>query len=175
MMRQEKSSQKQKECVEIFELVKSDCFGATPFKPTQKISCLQQPGAVQSMSSMDADFRQLFCAETGCEPAEFEARLFVLCLFRHALPARWFIQDERKFFREDWEMLRDIATARNTAEVVSELNRFYGRNRRDKNFFRTRFLLRVSGKRVLQIYRRLMAGREPTPALALQPEPESLT
>lgn len=119
---------------------------------------------------MEADFRQLFCEATGCEPAEFENRMFSMCLFRHATPFSWLIRSRNEFFREDLEMLRDIASARNTPEVISELNRFYGRNRRDKSILRTRFFIRISGKRVLRMYRELAGTRDTdAPLLTSQP------
>ena len=120
---------------------------------------------------MEADFRQLFCEATGCKPADFESRMFSTCLFRHAIPFLWLIRNKQQFFREDLEMLRDIASAHNTPEVISELNRFYGRNRRDNGFLRTRLFFRVSGKRVLQIYRSLAAARDAeAPMTSLQPQ-----
>ncbi len=82
--------------------------------------------------------------------------MFSRTLFRHAAVFAWVIRNKPKFFREDLEMLRDIASARNTAEVISELNRFYGRNRRDRSVLRTSFFIRVSGKRVLRMYRALL-------------------
>ena len=105
---------------------------------------------------MDVEFRQLFSEVSGIGAEQFERKLFSHCLFRHALPFAWLLQKwEPSFFREDFEMLRDIATARNTEEVISELNRFYGRNARDKGILRTAFYLRVSVKRVLRFYRKL--------------------
>jgi hypothetical protein len=105
---------------------------------------------------MEADFRALFSQAYGCSPDQFEDQMFSKTLFRHAILFAWLIRDKTKFFREDREMLRDIASAHNTPEVISELNRFYGRNRRDNSFLRTSFFIRVSGKRVLQIYRALV-------------------
>jgi hypothetical protein len=122
---------------------------------------------------MEADFRRLFSQAFGCPPEQFEQRMFRKTLFRHAIPFFWFIRDRGAFFREDLEMLRDIASARTTPEVICELNRFYGRNHRDKNFVRTSFFIRVSGKRVLRIYRALVLQRAaheaPLPDAALQP------
>jgi hypothetical protein len=105
---------------------------------------------------MDVEFRQLFSEKSGVGAEQFERRLFRKCLFRHALPFAWLLQKlDPHFFREDFEMLRDIASARNTDEVICELNRFFGRNARDKSIFRTVFYIRVSGKRVLRLYRKL--------------------
>ena len=123
---------------------------------------------------MEADFRGLFSQAYRCAPEQFEERMFARTLFRHAIPFSWLIRDRRSFFREDLEMLRDIASARSTPEVICELNRFYGRNHRDKNFVRTNFFIRVSGKRVLRIYRELVQQRaDDTTTLrepALQPQ-----
>lgn len=105
---------------------------------------------------MDVEFRHLFSEVCGVSGEHFERKLFSKCLFRHALPFAWLLQKwEPEFFREDFEMLRDIATARNTEEVICELNRFFGRNARDKSILRTAFYFRVSGKRVLRLYRQL--------------------
>src|SRR5262245_46428972 len=109
---------------------------------------------------MDAEFRLLFSERFGCAPNEFEQKMFSKSLFWHARLFTWLIRNKAAFFREDLEMLREVATARNTKEVVSELNRFYGRNRRDKSFLRTRCFLRVSGKRVLRIYRSLASKQQ---------------
>jgi hypothetical protein len=122
---------------------------------------------------MEVEFRQLFTERFGCSAEEFEERVFWRALFRHALPFAWLISRLKpSFFREDYDLLREVATARNTGEVVSELNRFYGRNARDKSVLRTELHLRVSGKRVLRLYRDLTRDQEEAdedqPALAKQ-------
>jgi len=110
---------------------------------------------------MGADFRQLCLAISGVKPGDFERWLFRRCLFRHALPfagllRRW----KPNFFREDLDFVREAGSCHNTRELISELNRFYGRNARDGSFLRTRLLFRVSGKQVLRIYRDLLAQSE---------------
>jgi len=111
---------------------------------------------------MDVEFRQLFSEKWGVEAEQFEHKLFYKCLFRHALPFAWLLQKcDKDFFREDFGMLRDVASARNTDEVICEVNRFFGRNARDKSFLRTVLFLRVSGKRVLRAYRALVREEKP--------------
>lgn len=112
---------------------------------------------------MDADFRHIFSCAVRCEPGEFEQRMFSKSLFWHAPLFAWLIPNKAQFFREDFEMLREVASAKNTDEVICELNRFYGRNRRDHSILRTTFFIRVSGKRVLRLYRAL-AGSPEAPA-----------
>lgn len=105
---------------------------------------------------MDADFRQLFSERFGCDERQFEGRLFKACLYRHSIPfvallRRW----NPQIFREDYDLVRELASVRSTGEVVSELNRFYGRNARERGFLRTTCYFRISGKRVLRLYRDL--------------------
>ena len=110
---------------------------------------------------MDGDFRQLFSSEHNCKPGEFEKRVFRMCLFPHALPFAGILRRiNANFFREDLDLLRELATAKNTDEVICELNRFYGRNRRDKNRIRTDLFFRISGKRVLRLYREVARSVE---------------
>lgn len=105
---------------------------------------------------MGKTFLTLWCEQHGGTATEFERRLFWRCLNRHALPLAFFlIRLKPETFREDFEMLRDIKSSTNTDEVVGELNRFYGRNLRDNGFFRRRLLVRVSGSRLLTLWRDL--------------------
>ncbi len=113
---------------------------------------------------MDVEFRQLFSEKRGVDAEQFERKLFYKCLFRHALPFAWLLQRcDKDFFDEDFGMLRDVASARNTDEVICEVNRFFGRNARDKSFLRTVLFLRVSGKRVLRTYRALLKDGKNVP------------
>lgn len=110
---------------------------------------------------MGADFRHLFCEKHELAPSEFERTLFWMCLFRHSvlvvfLLHRW----KPQIFREDFDLMRDVANTVSTGELVTELNRFYGRNRRVGGFWRGVCLCRVSGKRVLRVYRSLIGETE---------------
>ena len=110
---------------------------------------------------MGADFRQLFCQKYELAPEQFERELFRRTLFRHSVPLisllEWW---KPEIFREDRDLVHEVASCRSRGEVVSELNRFYGRNRRVGGFWRNSLLCRVSGKRVLQIYRSLVGEYE---------------
>jgi hypothetical protein len=110
---------------------------------------------------MELEFRQLFSERRGVNADGFERKMFSQCLFRHAVPFAWLLEAwDSNFFREDFDMLREVATARNTDEVICELNRFFGRNARDKSILRTAFYMRISGKRVLREYRALLREAE---------------
>ena len=87
-----------------------------------------------------------------------ERQLFTRCLHRHARPFAPLLALLRpEFFREDEGFICDLATARSREEVLTELNRFYGRNVRDRNWLRKLFSLRVSGKRVQRLSRQLFS------------------
>jgi hypothetical protein len=108
-----------------------------------------------------ADFRQLFCAQFDVAAEDFEKRLFSMTLFRHSVAMVWLLQRWKpEMFREDYDLMRDLASTVSRGEVVSELNRFYGRNRRVGGFWRNICLCRVSGKRVLNLYRELIREQE---------------
>ena len=55
----------------------------------------------------------------------------------------------------DLGLIADLATACSHAEVRMELDRFRGRNLRDKNWLRRKLSLRISGKRVLRLSKQL--------------------
>lgn len=103
-----------------------------------------------------ARFQSLVCEYFACAPEAYEGQLFRRSLHWHVAPiaaalAKW----NPAFFSEDTGLIADLASATSHAEVLSELNRFYGRNVRDRNWLRKTFSLRISGKRVLRLSRRL--------------------
>jgi hypothetical protein len=105
---------------------------------------------------MKASFQTAFCEHFQCSPGEYADRVFWSCLNAHARPiARFLLRSHSAFFREDMAFIREVGTAVTRGEVICELNRFYGRNLRDKNWLRRTFGIRISGKRVLRLYRML--------------------
>jgi hypothetical protein len=104
-------------------------------------------------------FRLLFCQRFACSHLEYEQQLFSRCLHWHVrLCAKLLARLNSRFFLEDIGLVRDLATAASHSEVLTELNRFYGRNVRDQNWVRKNFLLRISGKRVLRLSRNLFSN-----------------
>jgi hypothetical protein len=102
------------------------------------------------------NFKVLFCHKFNCPPQEYENQVFSRCLHRHALPWAGLLRRlNPDFFREDDSFIADLATATSHKEVVMELNRFHGRNVRDRNWLRKKLSLRISGKRVQRLSRRL--------------------
>jgi hypothetical protein len=105
---------------------------------------------------MNDSFQRAFCEHFQCAPEAYAQRVFWACLYAHARPAAALLLRSRPaFFREDLAFIGDLAGARSRAEVINELNRFYGRNLRDKNWVRRTFAIRISAKRVLRLYRKL--------------------
>lgn len=117
---------------------------------------LRMPRTVGTTAVSPHSFKALFCQYFACPAHQYEQQLFSRFLHRHALPlANLLAKCDPDFFREDWGLIRDLATAQTHGEVLTELNRFYGRNVRDRNWFRKRLSLRISGKRVLRLSRKL--------------------
>jgi hypothetical protein len=109
--------------------------------------------------SRSNNFKRLFCERFQCTPQQFEKRLFSRCLHRHALPLAGILDRiNPEFFREDFGFICDLSSAASHAEVLTELNRFYGRNVRDRNWLRKLLSIRISGKRVLRLSRKLFRG-----------------
>jgi hypothetical protein len=105
-------------------------------------------------------FRALFCQKFSYPHADFERQLFSRCLYRHARTlAPVLSKMDPDFFREDFSFIADLATASTHAEVRMELDRFRGRNLRDRNWLRKNLSLRISGKRVLHLSRKLFASQ----------------
>lgn len=104
-------------------------------------------------------FQSLFCERYQCPVTEFESQLFTKSLYRHARPfARIVAWCVPEFFREDAGFIRDLASTSSRAEVLTELNRFYGRNVRDRNWLRKHCRIRVSGKRIQRLARSLFVA-----------------
>src|SRR5438105_15596176 len=104
-------------------------------------------------------FKTEFCRWAECSDEEYADRVFWRCIYRHALLfALPIFRFKRSMFREDFDFVRDLAGTTSIKEAISELNRFYGRNVRDDSIARKIFLIRISGKRVLQLYRKVGAG-----------------
>jgi hypothetical protein len=110
---------------------------------------------------MNGDFRELFCTRFKCSDEEYEEKLFWKCVYRHALPlVAVLFRSKPARFREDFDLIREVGHAKCRAEVIGELNRFYGRNVRDRSWLRKLLLIRISGKRLLKIQRQVFAQAE---------------
>jgi hypothetical protein len=142
------------------ESVNTSCLLPLPRREPNERPALRVRLSGNGPAKKGKDFRTLFCEKFQCPPFEFERQLFQRCLHRHVLPFAAYLQRiHPQFFREDLGLIGDLATAASHAEVLTELNRFYGRNVRDRNWLRKRLSLRISGKRVLKLSRKLFRRR----------------
>ncbi len=99
----------------------------------------------------------VFKSKSGqCPREDYEQKAFWQCLYRHAIPVALVLQKFKpEIFREDMEMLREISDVRDARVLKAELDRFYGRNLRDRSRLRRILLIRVSAGRVLKLKRRV--------------------
>lgn len=101
-------------------------------------------------------FRERFCAVYKCDPKNFEVEVFWRCLHRHAwLPARYYYKREPEMFKEDLDFIHEIGSVRDPHIFKSEVNRYHGRNIREKAFVRGKLGIRVSAKRVINLKNKL--------------------
>ena len=99
-----------------------------------------------------ATFRERFCDIYKCAPGEFEEKVFWRTLHYHAyIPARWFYRRDPAIFKEDIDFIHEIGGVRDPLIFKSELNRYHGRNVREKGWLRGTFHVRVSGKRMIRL------------------------
>jgi hypothetical protein len=105
-----------------------------------------------------ADFADLFCQLCGCPRDCFERVLFRKSLYLHArLFAPLILWLRPHTFEEDFAVIREVASIRDPQVFRNEVNRFYGRNRRDASFLRTILLIRISGRRLMSWKNRAFA------------------
>ncbi|MDX1951429.1 MAG: hypothetical protein SFY81_04550 [Verrucomicrobiota bacterium] len=74
------------------------------------------------------------------------------------VPALYFYKKNPGIFKEDFDFIREIATVRDSDIFKSELNRFHGRNLRDKSWLRGTFAVRLSGKRLIRLKNEVIKG-----------------
>lgn len=101
-------------------------------------------------------FQDAFCEKYCCASEDYETEVFWHCLYRHSLPVAWWIfKRDPDFFREDFDLIREVGTMSNPETFRSEVNFFYGRNLRDKNWIRRVFFIRISAKRLIKLKKRI--------------------
>ncbi len=101
-------------------------------------------------------FRERFCETYKCAPADFEQAVFWRCLHRHGyFIARWWYRRDPTIFKEDIDFIHEIGGVRDPLVFKTELNRFHGRNVREKGWIRGAFAVRVSAKRVIRLKNRI--------------------
>jgi hypothetical protein len=105
----------------------------------------------ESRGAQVVPFRDAFCALRGCPPDAYEEEMFRASLYPHARLFAGMIRRLRPtFFREDFDIVRELAWVNSPAIFQSEVNRFHGRNVRCRNLLRTALLIRISGKRLMR-------------------------
>ncbi|MGV3772782.1 MAG: hypothetical protein ACO1QB_07770 [Verrucomicrobiales bacterium] len=104
-------------------------------------------------------FRTVFCRNYRCKPEDYEQTCFVKNLFPHArLCYLLFYGKKETFFREDFDLLRELATVTCPDIFSYEVNRFYGRNVREKNWFRRVAKIRLSGRKIRRMGAKMLKG-----------------
>lgn len=97
-------------------------------------------------------FKDRYCRWRGCAAENFADDCFKLTtsritrFFAPLLKSR-----DANFFKEDFDLLREVAEVHSRDELVGELNRFFGRNQRAPWGLRKCFNLRICGWRVLRV------------------------
>jgi hypothetical protein len=113
--------------------------------------------SVPTPSLWPRTFKQAVCESLHIAPENYARTVFRRCLYRHAWPIALLIYRlDPDYFSEDFSIINDLAEIRDPAIFTSELNYFFGRNRRDKRWFRTSLAIRVSAKRIIRLKNRVV-------------------
>src|ERR1041385_4572944 len=120
------------------------------------LSCLEMPTAVEQGKYWQQTFRERFCEQFGCDVARFEEGVFWRTLNRHAwIFAKFIFPKHPGIFKEDLDFIHELGGIRDPLVFKNEVNRYHGRNVREKGWIRGTFGIRVSGKRVMKLKNRL--------------------
>ena len=120
----------------------------------------RQPGLNAGDGAWPKPFKDAFCERFRCGPEEYEVALFWRCIPRHALPlVAWVLRRNPRFFSEDLDLIREVGGMTNPELFKNEINYYHGRNLRCKSWLRTTFKVRVSGKRLMRIKRKVFGER----------------
>jgi hypothetical protein len=96
-----------------------------------------------------ACFSQRFCELTNSSLNKYEQTLFKLSLHTHARPIAFFLLRIRpEIFAEDFSVIRELAAVECPEIFAMEVERFDGRNKRDRTFLRSWLGIRISGQRL---------------------------
>lgn len=102
-------------------------------------------------------FKEAYCAAYRCSPEKFDHRVFWKCVHRRALPLTvviWAV--ERRVFQPDLEVIRALGAASSDVELRSVMEEFDNRCMVERSIRRTVFRMRVSGGRLMPLFRALL-------------------
>ncbi len=104
------------------------------------------------------EFQRLFCERFGCQLADYEEEMFRRCLYWHArLMAPLLRRFNSNFFTEDLRFIRYLGVSTAVREIYLDLMNFHDANMGRRNFWRTVFRLRVSGRKAARLAQSLFA------------------
>ena len=126
----------------------------------ESVFCLEMAEAMQLGNRWPMTFRERCCEELKCDPSKYEEAIFWRCMNRpHAwLFAKFIFPRDPKIFKEDLDFIHELGGICDALTFKSEVNRYHGRNVRERGWIRGTFGIRVSGKRVMKLKNKLFRG-----------------
>ena len=123
----------------------------------ESVCVLEMPEAKEQGRDWPQTFRERFCEQYRCDLSTFEETVFWKVLHRpHGwIFAKFLFPKNRAIFKEDIEFIHELGGVRDPLIFKNEVNRYHGRNVREKGWIRGTFGIRVSGKRVMKLKNRL--------------------
>ncbi len=97
-------------------------------------------------------FRELFCQKYRCSLKSFEKRMFWRSLYRESLLVSSLIcLFHPAYFDRDWAVIQKLGDTSNASEFEREVVAYQRRTRLEIGTVRVRWLLRISGRRLMRI------------------------
>jgi hypothetical protein len=122
------------------------------------------------------DFRTLYCQQTGCAPERFERHVFWRVLYPHAvllaLPVRLLMPN---FFRLDFETIDRVGQTFDGLEFGRDLDRYKFLSGGLHSVLRSLFLVRISGRKLMRLRRKMEKRLQEQPAVSHTPAIEIAT
>ncbi|HOX02559.1 MAG TPA: hypothetical protein P5555_08615 [Candidatus Paceibacterota bacterium] len=101
-------------------------------------------------------FREAFCDYYACPPKRFARKVFWIALPGYVRPLAAIVcLFHRRFFRRDFEAIEILGDTRDTDDFTNETESLYDLSRFEQYFLRRRLKLRMSGRKLQALRRRV--------------------
>lgn len=103
-------------------------------------------------------FRELFCQKYRCPLNSFEKKLFWRSLYRKSwLVSRLIFLFNPAYFDRDLAVIQKLGNSTNPSEFEREIDAYQRRTRLEIGSVRVRWLLRISGRRLMRIKKEVVS------------------
>ncbi len=119
------------------------------------------------------NFREIYCEQHRCTPAQFSRKVFWACLYHHAkIVAPLLLLVNYDFFSADRTLISSAAEATNMKRIRDDVREFFW-DSTNSGWLRRRLNIRMSGQRLKNLARRYLPEGESAIPFPPRENPES--